>query len=433
MKPRTKIEKAVDMLQDQLSPSTQRQEDYAFEKCFEKFCYKNKTSAFCLECGGNISIDLIGRKRTIKCPNCDAKLKVKNTLKRSLNSPYEYFAVAEIVEHDKYSFQVVRVFELAKYQKKGKKHIRYFSETCQNWYESNSGKRVVYSKLDNMYGYQGDLEIRHPGYYKNYNPMPNIYCPTSMFKKEYAKYGVSSKMTFLTLQTAYSKAKSNSQSETLLKAGYYEVLRHCESSTILAYWSAFKLCIRYKYKIQSISIYVDYLRFLNELNKDLKNPTVVCPKDLMKAHDEVMNIVNRRREKIRAAQERINAEKKALKDKERIERFYAEKSKFFDIKISSKDIIIEPLKSIDDFIEESKTHKHCVFSGKYYGKKDSLVMRAMVNNKSVETIEVSLKEMEIIQSRGLQNRPSEHHNEIIDLVKKNIHVIKKIHQLQPSN
>lgn len=430
MKPRTKIQKAVHELQSELHPITQKQKDYAFEKIFEKYCYKNKTSAFCLECGEDIDIAIIGRKKSILCPSCNSKLKIDNTKKRTLNIKDMFFAIAQVVNHQDYEFQVVRIFELAKYQKKGEKAYYYFTEVCQNWYTSDN-KRVIYSKLEQAYCFQGDLEIRNESYWKHYNPMPTIYCPTSKFKNKYKKYGISSKMKNLTFKTAYNTVKNCSQAETLLKAGYYDIIRRLSISDIIELWSPFKMCIRYKYKIKDVSLYIDYLKFLKELGKDLNNPSVVCPKNLMKEHDILLKIVNKRREKRRAIQQRINAEKQALDDKERIKEFYEQKSKFFDIKLKNNNLVIEPLKSIEDFMEESKVHKHCVFTGAYYGRKDSLIMRAMINYESVETIEFSLKEMKIIQSRGLQNKASKYHDEIIELVNKNKHIIQKYHQLQP--
>lgn len=69
--------------------------------------------------------------------------------------------------------------------------------------------------------------------------------------------------------------------------------------------------------------------------------------------------------------------------------------------------------------------KHGVFSNEYYKKVNSLILSARIKNKPVETIEVSLKNMSIVQSRGLRNKATEYHDRIINLVQSNINLIHK--------
>lgn len=68
---------------------------------------------------------------------------------------------------------------------------------------------------------------------------------------------------------------------------------------------------------------------------------------------------------------------------------------------------------------------HCVFTNEYYDRKDSLILSAKVEDKSVETIEISLSRMEILQSGGLKNNPSKHHKQIMSLLSKNSYHIKE--------
>ena len=44
---------------------------------------------------------------------------------------------------------------------------------------------------------------------------------------------------------------------------------------------------------------------------------------------------------------------------------------------------------------------HCVFTNEYYLKADSLILSATIDGKRIETIEVSLKRMEVVQSLSL--------------------------------
>ena len=67
---------------------------------------------------------------------------------------------------------------------------------------------------------------------------------------------------------------------------------------------------------------------------------------------------------------------------------------------------------------------HCVFTNEYYLKKQSLILSARIDGKRIETIEVLLETMKVIQYRGLQNKNTEYHDRIIDLVHRNIKQIK---------
>ena len=68
---------------------------------------------------------------------------------------------------------------------------------------------------------------------------------------------------------------------------------------------------------------------------------------------------------------------------------------------------------------------HCVFSNGYYKKDDSLILSATINGKRIETIEVSISQLQIIQCRGACNKETKYHNRIINLVNRNMSLIQK--------
>lgn len=68
---------------------------------------------------------------------------------------------------------------------------------------------------------------------------------------------------------------------------------------------------------------------------------------------------------------------------------------------------------------------HCVYSNEYYLKPNSLILSATIDGKRVETIEVSLKTLKVLQSRGVCNMNTEYHDRIIELVNKNKRLIRK--------
>ena len=71
-------------------------------------------------------------------------------------------------------------------------------------------------------------------------------------------------------------------------------------------------------------------------------------------------------------------------------------------------------------------HKHhCVFTNNYHLREDSLILSACVDGKQMETVEVSLSKLKVVQARGVCNKNTEYHDEIIRLVNKNMKQIKK--------
>jgi hypothetical protein len=165
-------------------------------------------------------------------------------------------------------------------------------------------------------------------------------------------------------------------------------------------------------------MWVDYIGFLRWFEKDLHNPKFICPTDLKQAHNVLMvkkNIIQAERQRLADIQKAIDNENEYAKTK----------GKFFKLSFAKGDIAIQPLKSIAEFITEGAVLNHCVYTSSYYAKKDSLLLSAKINNEQVETIEVSIPNMKVIQARGMDNKPSKYHKDIVQLVNSNIRKIAK--------
>ena len=68
---------------------------------------------------------------------------------------------------------------------------------------------------------------------------------------------------------------------------------------------------------------------------------------------------------------------------------------------------------------------HCVGTNHYYNKPKSLILSAEVDKKPVETIEVSLDNLEIMQCRGKHNQNTTYHDRIVELMNSNMHQVAK--------
>ncbi len=71
---------------------------------------------------------------------------------------------------------------------------------------------------------------------------------------------------------------------------------------------------------------------------------------------------------------------------------------------------------------EGKLMHHCV--GSSHKRTDSLILSATIDGKRIETVEVSLKTLKVVQSRGVCNKLTEYHERIVELVERNAELIR---------
>lgn len=204
--------------------------------------------------------------------------------------------------------------------------------------------------------------------------------------------------------------------ETTLKCGDMSHLDYFleNPSQFNNVWESYKLTIRHNYRISDISLWADMVNLLVSVGKDIHNPKYICPSNLNEAHDEIHKLNIRRVERKRQREE---VERIGLYE----ELFQQNKSKYFNIRISEGDMEIVVLDSVRAYYEEGAAMHHCVYSCKYFQKPESLVLSARINGHRVETIEINLNSLTVLQSRGCFNRDTEHHDRIIKLVNDNIH------------
>lgn len=417
MKPRNKLHRRIVDLAGNLFLISKQEKAWAFKDCLEHWGYATKNRVLCLDCGETFSPNLVKRKKAI-CPHCNTKLDIKES-RCTTEKQVNYFAISDIVEE----FQVIRNFELIAYHKKGQPVKHFLHEILQYWIDPDL-KTTMFGLAHNTQGFcdswHGDMEIRiENGYYMNkYDVYARKYHPKSVFKPEYLKLGINHKLQGLSFIDAAKMIPRIPKLETLIKAKQYGLLGLGNSYRLDTFWPSIKICMRNKYYVKDYTIYMDYLELLRYFNKDLRNSKYVCPKDLKKEHDRLVA-------KKRELQKKRELEKQR-QEAETANKLYQElKSKFFNLQFTNGSLVIIPLKSVQEFIEEGDTLKHCVFTNKYYSRKDSLILSARIDNKPIETIEVNLQKLTIEQSRGLKNSPTEHHDQIIQLVKKNMRSIKK--------
>jgi len=123
---------------------------------------------------------------------------------------------------------------------------------------------------------------------------------------------------------------------------------------------------------------------------------------------------------VREREEIEQKQKKAMEDEKRFKEL---KSKFFGIAFTDGTIQVHVLESVQEHLEEGTAMHHCVYDAHYYSKPQSLIFSATKDGERIETIEVSLETMKVVQSRGVCNKNTEYHEQILALMQKNMRMI----------
>ena len=76
-------------------------------------------------------------------------------------------------------------------------------------------------------------------------------------------------------------------------------------------------------------------------------------------------------------------------------------------------------------VEKREAFGHFEFDNAYYLKENSLILSATIEGRRIETIEVNLDTLKVVQSRGVCNKNTEYHDQIVSLVNANCKLIRQ--------
>ena len=180
-----------------------------------------------------------------------------------------------------------------------------------------------------------------------------------------------------------------------------------------------------RYDIINPSRYFDLIRMLVNLKCDLNNPHFVCPEDFEHTHqwavEASMSEDERRRREAERTRQLRDMQMKEKQNADYINRC----NRFFDVEITDGTISCHVLRSVADFFEEGTAMHHCVYANKYYAKQNSLILSARINDKRIETVEVDLQQMKVVQCYGACDKFTIYHDRIVSLVNDNMNMIKQ--------
>lgn len=414
MKPRTKLEKEVTELSKILTPCENVIKKLAFDN-ISRLAFHTSKTYWCSICQNSDTLKSL-KANNCKC-SCGETLELHSTRNRKWSESF-YLGFAEVIG----DFQVIRHF-LIEVESHKDWHVEiHIDENIQHFIKDRKTTIISRRLGGSSYPKCGGMDIKKPSYFTKHCYFPTIhkYHEWSTFKDDLAKLGISYKM----INTRFDEVVnviSYSSAETLLKAERFDLFQYAQYniSKVNSFWSTVKLAIKNKYYPTDIKTWFDHLDLLRGFNKDIRSPKYIFPRNLALEHQKLIA----KRRKIDQLKADDIKRKKAVEDQKK---FNELKSKFFGLKFQSDNISVRVLESVEEFIEQGDLFKHCVFTNNYHTKEHSLILGAYYNDVPVETVEVSLKEMKVVQSRGLQNKASEFNDQIVQLVNNNIQTIIKI-------
>lgn len=223
--------------------------------------------------------------------------------------------------------------------------------------------------------------------------------------------------------TLFQELLTNPKAETLMKSNEIELLRYlCYRPTNKAdiedYWNSIKIANRNDYKVNNSQMWIDYIKMLERCGKDILSPKYICPSNLKEEHDRYM-----RKGHILEAKKKIAED--IRKAQEREASFKEQKEKFFGIRINDGEIEVKVLESVEEYRQEAESQHICLFSAAYDQRESSLILSARIDGRIIETIEVDLRTLRVVQSRGVCNQNTDYHDRIINLINANAHLIKE--------
>ena len=440
MIPRTAVQKEVALLALELPGLTLKQSillrQHLFSESKEGYFYKGV--ARCTACGHvwNAPTNTVGQKMT--CPCCGKVLDMTKCRKTAIKqSQLEYVTLTQTFK----GWQVTRTFVLEKTMRTNER-ANYDLRCVQSCWDSTRGHVLFQScKTMNFWwcragkGWSFYTEMKDDRSY--YQMVPNIEVIEGILP-ELRKRGFSKRTKhYMYLQPLFHNLLTQPFFESYWKRKQYELAyRFVEKRWDKDVDRAITIFLRHRksgWKDKNeMNDWFDMIECLQYLKKDLRSPAYICPENIKEAHDRWVKLRDRKRDEARRRQKYDEAIEKAKHQTKIAERYIKERGEpFKELCIHNDEIYIKVLPDVRAFIDEADEMQHCVCANEYYNLNthpNSLIMSARLGEawkERIETIEVNLETYRIIQSRGYKNNDTTKHNEIVDLVTKNMDLIRK--------
>ncbi len=433
MKPKNKIQEQIVALSEKLPPLTIHQKEYAKKHIFPKVAYINKVSGWCSHCGSDLKIARDSNAKYIVCPHCGQRLIVQSNKARK----YVYRAYFTVITTIG-GYQVVRHFFCSKKIRKGIGPEYEMDEVVQSFINAKGKETIIarstisFTQCYDYWNLYSDMSIKARRCYYSYSGCRydidnTVVYPHVGLLKEVRRNGLKSLKDYedVAANKLLVAILSDRETEMLVKAQQQSLVIHKIRTgspyvAPLNQTDALRIACRHNYKIHDATLWLDYVRLLRHFELDVHNPHYVCPPNLTEAHDRLLA----RKQKEDEKKEKAKLIEEAKKNEES---YKLAKAPFFGIVFGNENIVISVVQSVAEMAIEGAVMHHCVFSMKYYNKAKSLILSAKdKKGNRIETIEVNLDTFKVVQSRGVCNKNSPYHDQILKLVEDNMHLIQKV-------
>ena len=418
MKPRNEYDRQVTEAARKLRPLAAKQIEWAFARCITHYGRRTKKGIItCAKCG-HAWTDKTAQGHCT-CPACRTRLTIDDCSARRSYNIEDYACFMTVCE----GMQVLRMVYLTYYVRIGQRAKYSHSEVIQHWIVPNS-RRIVMARLRPEFSFATGWNYQSPLEVRPYKPLYDIY-PRCIYPKqkliaELQRSGYNGQLYDISPSLLFCSLLYDSHAETLLKSGQTALLKYFiyNSRNLNDYWPSIRIVIRNGYKITDAGTWCDYIDLLRFFDKDLRNPRYVCPADLCAEHNRY---VARKRAHLRKLREEEHLRRELASENE----YREAKGRFFGIGFTDGQIHVRVLESVEQIRQEGEAMHHCVFTNDYHRRPDSLILSATVDDQRLETVEVSLSRLAVVQSRGVCNENSPYHKQIVNLVWRNMPLIEK--------
>lgn len=431
MSPKTKFQHQVVRLGKSLPEIEDESKRQAEKKLFPAFYMIQRNRNYCLNCGHKWNEDFSAWAQDIvgmDCPSCNAKNMERVTNYKPHKTFSEYWAIIDVID----DVQVIRMIETKVWLHK-QREARYSHREVMQHFINEKGQYESRQTLTHSMGFyydqwvSGDIELRSKSesYYFRLEVEPKWIKPGRKTLPIIRRNGYKGYFYGVPPATFFINILTEPRLETLLKAKQKALFRFFANSKFRryasrykldTYWPQIRIAMRNNYIIKDAVDWLDMIRMLEYLGKDIHNPEFICPDNYHKAEQAV---TKKYRAVIKEEQRKEAAEKALKRENEYLEH----KKKYFDITFSKGCVEIVTARSVKEVIELGNKLHHCLGSSHALSK-NSLILGAYVDGEPIEAIEYNLGRGEIQQARGLQNKQSKYHDLIIEAVESNKQLIQ---------
>lgn len=420
MRPRNQKERNIVELNGRLRPLTTPQKTWALNSTIKHYGYRLKSGmCTCMKCGHEW---LEHRNGMCLCPECGQFIEIKDTKERVIRDK-SYFNVITTMKE----YQVVRMFLMIVEMRKGMKAKPAYLEVGSYWIDPKGRTTVVglqrtLGPYIDSFAFGSPLEIRRDNDAFQRISDEWVY-PRIKVTDTLKRNGFKGSTHHIHPVSLFQELLTNPKAETLMKANEIELLRYlcirpAYKADIDNYWNTVKIANRNGYKVKDAQMWMDYIKMLERCGKDIQSPKYICPANLKEAHDHYVGKVRRIEDKKKRAED-------IRKAQEREASFKEQKEKYFGISINDGEIEVKVLESVEEYRQEAESQHICLFSAAYDQREDSLIFSARIDGRIIETIEVDLRTLKVVQSRGVCNQNTEYHDRIVNLINANAHLIRE--------